>query len=265
MRNTCANIFSFTTQTVVIIPKIPDEVKPSTALVCPKHCAAVVCPALESANVVGYLDYNLAYGYNFFAPVFEKTDGSDVRLSDISLADAGDGESTIQIVTTAGALGSLYSWTSPDVTGEAEWCWFDMVNWAPVDFALTDGQSFYLYAATASAKAKVAGQVRNDVFNVPLAYGYNCVGNSTPIDVDIQDMALSNAGDGESNIQVVTTAGGLGAVYSWTSPDVTGEAEWCWFDMVNWAPVADVTYLAGEGFYLYCATANGTLVLPSAL
>ena len=220
---------------------------------------------MESANVVGYLDYNLSYGFNFFAPVFEKVDPSeDLMLSDISLADAGDGQSLIQIVTTAGALGDAYYWISPDMTGETSWMWYDMVNWAPVDFALNDGQGFYLYAATATAKAKVNGQVRNNVFNVPLAYGFNCVGNSTPVDLDIQDIALNNAGDGQSLIQVVTTAGALGDAYYWISPDMTGEASWMWYDMVNWAP-ASATYLAGEGFYLYCATADGTLVLPSAL
>ena len=230
-------------------------------------CAAVVCPAIESANVVGYLDYNLSYGFNFFSPVFEKTDGSDILLSDISLADAGDGQSFIQIVTTTGSLGDTYYWTSPDVTGEADWCWFDIMGtFMPVDFALTDGQGFYVYAATATSKAKVAGQVRDSVFNVPLSFGFNCVGNSTPVDLDVQEMALSNAGDGQSFIQVVTTTGSLGDTYYWTSPDVTGEADWCWFDIMGtFTPVSGVTYLAGEGFYLYCATANGTLVLPSAL
>ena len=125
-------------------------------------------------------------------------------LSDISLADAGDGQSYIQIVTSAGALGDAYYWTSPDITGEAGWCWFDMNAWAPAEFALTDGQGFYIYAETATAKAKVNGQVRDDVFNVPLVSGFNCVGNSTPVDLDIQNMALTNAGDGQSYIQVVT-------------------------------------------------------------
>ena len=220
---------------------------------------------MESANVVGYLDYNLSYGFNFFSPVFEKVDGSDLMLSDISLEDAGDGLSLIQIVTTGGALGATYSWMSAASTGEAEDCWFDQDNWMPVDFALSDGQGFYVYSGTANAKAKVNGQVRNSVFNVPLAYGFNCVGNSTPKDLDIQDMKLENAGDGLSLIQVVTTGGALGAAYSWMSAASTGEAEDCWFDQDNWAPISSVTYLAGEGFYLYCGTANGTLVLPSAL
>ena len=186
-------------------------------------------------------------------------------LSDISLADAGDGQSYIQIVTTGGALGPKYYWLSPDMSGEAAWAWFDMDAWAPVDFALNDGQGFYIYAETATAKAKVNGQVRDDVFNVPLGSGFNCVGNSTPVDLDIQDMALANAGDGQSYIQVVTTGGALGPKYYWLSPDMSGEATWSWFDMDAWAPVSGVTYLAGEGFYLYCETANGTLVLPSAL
>ena len=222
---------------------------------------------MESANVVGYLDYNLAYGFNFFAPVFEKVDGSDLLLSDITLADAGDGESYIQIVTTGGALGDTYYWTSPSVTGESDWSWFDIMGtFMPVDFALNDGQGFYLYAATVAAKAKVNGQVRDEVFNVPLAFGFNCVGNSTPTDLDVQDMALASAGDGESYIQVVTTTGALGDTYYWTSPSVTGEADWCWFDIMGtFMPASGVTYLAGQGFYLYCATATGTLVLPSAL
>ena len=198
--------------------------------------------------------------------MFEKVDPTeDLMLSDISLADAGDGLSLIQIVTTGGGLGASYYWVSPDTTGEATWTWFDMDSWAPVDFALTDGQGFYLYSGTANAKAKVNGQVRNNVFRVPLASGYNCVGNSTPVDLDIQEMALENAGDGLSLIQVVTTGGGLGASYYWVSPDTTGEATWTWFDMDAWAPVAGVTYLAGQGFYLYSGTANATLVLPSAL
>ena len=231
-----------------------------------QYCAAVVCPAIESANVVGYLDYNLASGFNFFAPVFEKVDSTeDLMLSDIKLADAGDGASYIQVVTTAGALGSMYYWMASETTGEAEDCWFDMDGWAPVDFALNDGQGFYIYAGTATAKAKVNGQVRNNVFNVPLAAGFNCVGNSTPVDLDLQDMALTNAGDGASYIQVVTTGGLLGAMYYWMASETTGEAEDCWFDMDGWAPISGVTYPAGKGFYLFCGTSNGTLVLPSAL
>ena len=216
--------------------------------------------------MVGYLDYNLSYGYNFFSPVFEKVDPTeDLMLSDISLADAGDGESFIQIITTGGLLGPAYYWFSAMNAGTAEDCWFDQDAWEPVDFALTDGQGFYVYSATATAKAKVNGQVRNDVFSVPLAYGYNCVGNSTPKDVDIQEMKLENAGDGESFIQVVTTGGLLGPAYYWFSAMNAGTAEDCWFDQDAWAPIDGVTYLAGEGFYLYCATANGTLKLPSAL
>ena len=89
----------------------------------PNYCAAVVCPALESANVVGYLDYNLSNGFNFFAPVFEKVDSTqDLMLSDISLADAGDGQSFIQVVTADGTLGSVYYWMSAASTGEAEDC-----------------------------------------------------------------------------------------------------------------------------------------------
>ena len=197
--------------------------------------------------------------------MFEKVDGSDLMLSDITLADAGDGQSFIQVVTTGGTLGPMYYWMSAASTGEAEDCWFDQDNWLPVDFSLADGQGFYIYVATATANAKVNGQVRDNVFNVPLAQGYNCVGNSTPVDLDIQAMSLTNAGDGQSFIQVVTTGGLLGPMYYWMSAASIGEAEDCWFDQDNWAPISSVTYLAGEGFYLYCATANGTLVLPSAL
>ena len=198
--------------------------------------------------------------------MFEKVDPTeDLMLSDITLADAGDGLSFIQIVTTGGALGATYSWFAAASAETTEDCWFDQDAWAPADFALTDGQGFYVYSGTSSAKAKVNGQVRDNVFNVPLAYGYNCVGNSTPVDLDIQDMALANAGDGLSFIQVVTTAGALGATYSWFAAASAETAEDCWFDQDAWAPVSGVTYLAGEGFYLYCGTANGTLVLPSAL
>ena len=221
---------------------------------------------MESANVVGYLDYTLARGFNFFSPVFEKVDSTqDLMLSDISLTDAGDGQSYIQIVTTTGALGPKYSWFSAASAGTSEDCWFDEDNWEPVDFALTDGQGFYVYAATTTAKAKVNGQVRNDVFSVPLSRGFNCVGNSTPVDLDVQEMALTNAGDGQSYIQVVTTAGALGPKYSWFSAASAGTSEDCWFDEDNWEPISGVTYLAGEGFYLYCATTTGTLVLPCAL
>ena len=81
----------------------------------------------------------------------------------------------------------------------------------------------------------------------------------------VHDMRLENAGDGQSLIQVVTTTGSLGAAYYWFSAANAGTAEDCWFDQDLWEPVSGVTYLAGEGFYLYCATANGTLVIPSAL
>ena len=116
------------------------------------YCAAVVCPAIESANVVGYLDYNLAKGYNFFAPVFEKVDPTaDLMLSDISLADAGDGLSFIQIVTTGGGLGATYSWFAAASAETAEDCWFDQDAWAPVDgVTYLAGEGFYLYCGTAN-------------------------------------------------------------------------------------------------------------------
>ena len=84
-------------------------------------------------------------------------------------------------------------------------------------------------------------------------------------DLMLSDITLADAGDGLSLIQIITTAGGLGPVYYWFSAETAGTSDDCWFDQDNWVPVSDVTYLAGQGFYLSCGTSNGTLVLPCAL
>ena len=115
-------------------------------------CGAVSSQALESANVVGYLDYSLAYGYNFFAPVFEKVDPTeDLMLSDIKLEDAGDGLSLIQIITTNGTLGPSYYWFSAVTAGTSEDCWFDQDAWEPVSgVTYLAGEGFYLSCGTAN-------------------------------------------------------------------------------------------------------------------
>jgi hypothetical protein len=116
-------------------------------------CGTVM--AIESANVVGYQNYPLEQGYNFYSPVFEAVSG-DMSIQDIKIQGdyvTGGGANCICLLDADGVAQGTYGWWTPDDgTGEEEGCWFDGDNWALIEDTIAAGQGLYVYAEDAGLK-----------------------------------------------------------------------------------------------------------------
>ena len=203
--------------------------------------------------------------------MFEAIDGS-LNLQDIKLVGdnvTGSGANLIVLLDANGMTQGSYGWWTPDDgTGEEEGCWFDGDNWEVLDVTLSEGQGFYIYAASSGLAMQSSGSVKMTSYSIPLGVGYNLVGNCSPVDLDIQKIKLTGesiTGSGANMIVLLDANGMTQGSYGWWTPDDgTGEEEGCWFDGDNWEKL-DVTISAGEGLYLYSANSGLTLSFPSAL
>ena len=229
-----------------------------------------ICKSILS-YVVGYQNYPLEQGYNLYSPVFEAV-GESMSIQNLKVVGeyvSGSGANNICFLNASGVATGTYGWWTPDDgTGEDEGCWFDGDNWAVIDDTVTTGQGFYIYAEDANISIQCSGQVRLTDYSIELSQGYNVVGNSSPVDLDLSALKLVGetvSGSGANNICLLNASGVATGTYGWWTPDDgTGEDEGCWFDGDNWAVIED-TVVAGQGLYLYCEDAGLKLQFPKAL
>ena len=109
------------------------------------YCAAVGFGAVESANVVGYLEKAAAtQGYTLFTPTFADVgvDGMDIQKIKL-VGSSGDLSDFIQTFTAAGALNPEYSYLTMDGFGMA-YVWYDS-NFEPVEETVQPGAAFLIW------------------------------------------------------------------------------------------------------------------------
>lgn len=230
--------------------------------------AAAACTAMAeitSANVVGYQQYDLVQGYNFYSPVFEAVSGT-MNLQDLQLINAaGDGTENIVLIDNDGMTQGQYSWFSDEQTGEGKDGWFDMDAWAFYDVDIENGQGFYIYTKKMGVKIQSSGAVKLEPYSKTLKMGYNIVGNCSPVAINIQDVKLVDAkGDGTESIISIDSEGMTQGQFSWFSDEQTGEGKDGWFDMDAW-DFYDFEIAAGEGLYVYAKKDGVKLTIPSAI
>ena len=115
--------------------------------------AGVACADITSANVVGFQTYDLAAGFNLYAPTFEGISKS-LNIQDIKLIDAvGEGGESIQVLDNNGVYQGSYGWYSADTTGMDHDGWFDIDGaYDFYDIEWPAGKGMYLYIQSEGVK-----------------------------------------------------------------------------------------------------------------
>ena len=161
--------------------------------------------------------------------------------------------------------GECYSWIAEEMGAPDGDGWYDS-EWAKVTKSFPQGTGIYLNCPTEGAYLAYSGEVDSESQEHELALiGFNVIGNSSPVDIDLQDIKLIGAvGDMSEAIWIYDKdAIFRGECYSWIveemgAPDGNG-----WYDS-EWAKVIK-TVKAGEGLYLNCPTEGVKWTVPGPI
>ena len=230
---------------------------------------ATVGFSLESANVVGYAETGLRFGAKGIGASFVKVDATDVNLQDLKAtgyaAEDGyaDEEVYVQTLDAFGRTIASYYWYDSEEDGYYGW-YDDNGNYAE-DVILPAGEGLYGYAPDESFSIQSAGQVPTSDFSVTLRFGAKHVINSTPVDVNIQDVIVTGYAvedgyaDEEVYVQTLDAFGRTIASYYWYDSEEDGY--YGWYDD-NGSFVNELIIAPGTSVYAYSPDNSFALVIP---
>ena len=226
---------------------------------------------IQSANVVGYTTKsNTVSGFNFYAPSFVSVGTESVNLQDVKL-DFGENEcqglDNIQILDDGGATVSTYVWMPADWTGLDADGWVNEEGTALADITLAPGQGILIDIVDDGTSVVNAGEVSDVDASVEAVAGFNFVGNSSPVAINIQDIKLDfgeNESQGLDNIQILDDGGATVATYVWMPADWTGLDADGWVNEEGTA-LANITLAPGQGILVDIVDDGTNIILPSAL
>ena len=220
-----------------------------------------------------------AYGYNFIVPTFKDVAAGTATydLQNIKLvgANVGDGVSDyIEIWDDAGAMTDTAYFYVTEAAGADHDGWVDgMMGTEYVeDVTLDLGKGFYLYIGSGDdVQVQYNGEVQKGNLTSPeLPYGYNIVGNATPVTVNLQQIQLlgANVGDGVSDyIEVWDDTGSMTDTAYFYVTEAQGADHDGWVDgMMGTDYPTNVEYAPGQAFFLYVGSGDDLQVkLPAVL
>ena len=181
-------------------------------------------------------------------PTFADVGGGAISIQDIKIANATDWGDNIQILDEGGATVASYYYASAAESGyDADgWLAEDMGSLA--DVTLQPGQSILIDTVDA-ATLTFAGKVSTEDTVVETVTGFNFVGNSTPVPLNIQDIKIANATDWGDNIQILDEGGATIASYYYASAAESGYESDGWL-AEDMGSLADITLEPGQGILI---------------
>lgn len=211
--------------------------------------AGVAMADAISSSVVGYQTKTTVSGFNFIAPTFKSVGSGSVDIQDIKLdGDVTEYADSIQVLDEGGATAEIYLWTADG--------WIDFNTFAQANVSLVAGESILVDTANA-VSATMAGEVGTTPYETTSVAGFNFVGNTTPVDIDIQTITLEgDYTEYADSIQILDDGGATAEIYLWTADG--------WIDFNTFAP-ATKTIEAGLGLLIDTANAGVTITVPAAL
>ena len=228
---------------------------------------ATVGFSLESANVVGYQNNALTTGYSMITPSFVNVDSTDYAIDSLLLDGVEDRNATVQVVNSDGSWGTQGFWFNEFIDGADVYPagWFLADGETPANITLKPGESVFFYTTAKNGKAQSSGQVANDV-TVNLKTGYSMLGNSTPLNMPIDNLLLEGVDDRNATVQVVNADGSWGTQGFWFNEFVDGADVYPagWF-LADGETPANITLNPGESVFFYTTAKNGKATIPSAL
>ena len=230
----------------------------------PAQAAEVV-----SSNIVGYQKVTLVPGFNFVAPQFNAVGGGDLDLQSIKLdvADAdATGDDNIQILDADGNPVAQYFWYPAAWFGGTESGWFDGDTGGLAEVSLANGLSV-LVEGVDDCTVTVSGEVPTTDAETTAIEGFNFVGNSSSVPIDIQDIQIDVAdadATGDDNIQILDADGNPIAQYYWYPAAWFGGTKSGWFDG-DTGGLADVELAPGQGVLFEAVSAGTKITAPAAI
>ena len=200
-----------------------------------------------AAMGVGYQTLDTVSGFNFIAPTFENVVENGVDIQDIKLgAAATEYSDSIQVLDDGGATVETYLWTSDG--------WIDE-TFEVVTKSLVAGSSILVDTASATT-VTMSGKVGDSNYETTSVAGFNFVGNTTPVAIDIQSITLTgDATEYSDSIQILDEGGATVETYLWT---VDG-----WID--DTFSLVEKEIAAGQGLLIDTANPGVKISFPSAL
>ena len=226
---------------------------------------------VTSSNTVGYQKIALGTGFNWVAPQFLNIGGQGINIQAIQLKFAegceAEGGDNLQILDEGGAMVAGYSWFPADWYGGTVDGWVNGDGDALVNVTLQPGQSVLIDIEQEGTSVYVNGEVADDDYSVEAVQGFNFVGNTTPVVINVQDIQLDfgdGAAQGGDNLQILDDGGAMVAGYSWFPADWYGGTVDGWVNGDGDALV-DFTLDPGQGV-LIDSEQEGTIIkVPAAL
>ena len=220
---------------------------------------------------MGYQKVQLQPGFNFVAPQFVAVGGDSIDLQSVRL-DVADEEATgadsIQILDEGGSTIETYFWNPADWTASGEKSgWVDGETGDLVELNLANGYGI-LVDSVDDATVTISGEVPVSTVEITAVQGFNWVGNSSPVAIDIQDIQINVADEeatGGDSIQILDEGGSTIETYFWNPADWTASGEKSgWVDGET-GDLAEVELAPGQGVLLDSADEGTIITIPAAL
>ena len=232
-------------------------------------CLATVGLSIESANVVGYQNENVASKSTLFLNTFQKVGNAAMTLGDITANSFDDTEGEtydvfdwtgfvpftdfIQTMNTSGQFTGQFTYAPAGYAGGNEAGWYDYSDSSCTtlrnDTSVPFGRGFYLAAGNGTGglapALTFAGQVKADATVVPVSNSNMLTGNCSPVDITLGQITANSFDDTEGEtydvfdwtgfvpftdfIQIMNSSGQFIGQYTYVPAGYAGGNEAGWY------------------------------------
>ena len=237
--------------------------------------AAAVCGsvfALESANVVGYMDVEAPQGDSMRCPTFTAVGGEGYDLTKITVTGGfGWGDIVAQTIASSGTWNGEYYWLTEENAFVPTGWYKDAVGGEAVaegDVVLDKGEAFALHSDNEDLSLMVSGEVKQGTVALTFPVGDGMLGNARPVEVDLTKVTVAGGfGWGDIVAQAIAANGTWNGEYYWLTEENAFVPTGWYKDAVGGEAVVegDVVLAPGEALSFHSDNEDLTVTLPAAL
>ena len=209
---------------------------------------------------VGYAQSGLQSGGTMVAPKFLPINGETIALE--TLVPTGNSVSdnvSVQTLDEYGYTVGNYMWVD---WAAATPCWIDADTLEPVsNISFAPGQGLWVFGSASDQGLQSVGKVGiNDVV-VQLRSGGTGTGNPFPVSVTLDDILPEGTELSDNvSIQTLDEYGYTQSNYMWVD---WAAANPCWIDADTLEPVSGVTFVAGQGLWVFGSSDAQSIRFPA--
>lgn len=235
---------------------------------------------VESANIVGYQDFNGTGGFTLTVPTFIPvgTDGSSLKLGDLKATEGfvpGADAITLFNGGNFDKYVTFYPYDDPDGYGiPGGWYEIDDFNESDEPTLLNDlpipyGAGFAFSRANAAASITYCGEVKGSATTLPSTGGFTLCGNVAPMDLTLANFSGNDAFVSGADAITLFNGGNFDkyvTFYPYDDPDGYG-IPGGWYEIDDFNESDEPTLLnstviqAGQGFAFSRANSDARIVV----